>query len=276
MNKRRVLLVDDNGDILQSMKVLLERQDFEVVTATSVGNALREVVSQPFDVLITDLHLPNPGDGFAVVAAMRHSQPEAFTIVLSGYPDIKESAAAILLEADAVIVKPFDVASLIELIDKREKKAKPLRSSKETVASILERDANITVERWLHRVNQSEELSRIPLSDAQRTGHLAAITKQIAVRLRERPLMESGMTDSPAAVDHGQLRYHQGYTASLLVQESRILQVCIFETIKRNLSKVDFSILLPDIMVIADEVDSQLAQSIESFVKLQQSASASA
>ena len=46
----------------------------------------------------------------------------------------------------------------------------------------------------------------------------------------------------------------------MMVQESRILQVSIFETIQRNLSRVDFSLVLPDVMILADEVDSQLAQ----------------
>jgi hypothetical protein len=50
----------------------------------------------------------------------------------------------------------------------------------------------------------------------------------------------------------------------MIVQESRILQVCIFETIQRNLAVVDFSSVLPDIMLLADEVDSQLTQSIDS------------
>jgi len=68
----------------------------------------------------------------------------------------------------------------------------------------------------------------------------------------------------------GELRCRQGYTAPLIVQESRILQVCIFETIQRNLAHVDFSTVLPDIMIIADEVDSQLTQSIDSYVKANQ------
>ena len=58
----------------------------------------------------------------------------------------------------------------------------------------------------------------------------------------------------------------------MIVQDSRILQVCIFETIQRNLAHVDFSLVLPDVMVIADEVDSQLTQSIESFLRMPRAA----
>jgi len=46
-----------------------------------------------------------------------------------------------------------------------------------------------------------------------------------------------------------------------------MLQVSIFETIQRNLAGVDFSLVLPDVMLIADEVDSQLTQCIDSFLR---------
>jgi hypothetical protein len=52
----------------------------------------------------------------------------------------------------------------------------------------------------------------------------------------------------------------------MLVEESRMLQVSIFQTLQNNLRTVDFSLLLADIMAIADEVDSQLAQAMTSYI----------
>ena len=77
---------------------------------------------------------------------------------------------------------------------------------------------------------------------------------------------------SAAAVAHGKLRYLQGYSAAMLVHESRILQVTLFGTLQSNLNALDFSLLLPDVMTIADEVDAQLTQSMESFMKAMQKA----
>jgi hypothetical protein len=51
----------------------------------------------------------------------------------------------------------------------------------------------------------------------------------------------------------------------MLIHESRILQVIIFGTLHKNLSLLDFGLPLPDVMTIADEVDSQLTQKLESF-----------
>jgi hypothetical protein len=79
---------------------------------------------------------------------------------------------------------------------------------------------------------------------------------------------ESESIFSAAAVAHGKLRYSQGYSAEMLVHESRILQVTIFGTLQNNLNALDFSLLLPDVMTIADEVDAQLTQSMGSFMKL--------
>jgi hypothetical protein len=62
------------------------------------------------------------------------------------------------------------------------------------------------------------------------------------------------------------MRRLQGYTAGMLVHDSRILQVTIFGTLQSNLSALDFSLLLPDVMTIADEVDSQLTQTMDSFM----------
>jgi DNA-binding response OmpR family regulator len=272
--KLRVLLVDDNGGVLQSLKLILESHDFEVTPAGGVSEALRLIVSQDFDVLVTDLHMPNAGDGFALVTAMRHSQPQALTVVISGYPDVQEAIAAILLQADEILVKPLDASRLAALVRKKVENSNQGRAARESVASILERDVALTIKHWLSRAHKVETLDRLRLSDDERTQYLQDMTREIVLRLREKPLMETAARESPAAVAHGQLRYRQGYTAPLLVEESRILQVCIFETIKRNLGTVDFSLLLPDIMLIADEIDSQLTQSVESLLTLQQSAAA--
>jgi hypothetical protein len=58
---------------------------------------------------------------------------------------------------------------------------------------------------------------------------------------------------SIAARDHGRMRVQQGYTGTMLVEESRILQVSIFSTLQRNLVGVDFSKLLLDLVTIAEK-----------------------
>jgi CheY-like chemotaxis protein len=238
ITRPKILLVDDDGDELFLTRTSLEKQDCEVVSATSVTEALRQIATPGFDVLITDLHMPEPGDGFALITAMRHTQPEVLTIVCSDYPDVQKAMAAVLLQADEVLLKPFDVRQLGGLIDKRASTSKPfLAPAKESVASILDRDIASLIGRWLSRVERVEELAAIALSVKERTAYLPEIVRRLAVRLRTVRDIEAIDSRCAAAVAHGQLRFRQGYTAPLIVQESRLLQVCIFETIDRNLAR---------------------------------------
>src|SRR5579864_9110677 len=266
----RVLMVDDDAAVRSMMTQGLERKGFEVVGADSVTEALRRITTESFDVLITDLHMPDPGDGFTVVSAMRHSQPHALTLLVSGYPDVQSAMAAILLEADEIIVKPFEVGRLAELVREKMLARKPAaRLEKERVGAILQRCLNGIVEGWLIRAKQSSELSSLPLSDNERTGHLPKLVEDLALRL-SKPSAAAKDNDaifSNAAVAHGTLRQKQGYTPAMQVHESRILQVTIFGTLQSNLNSLDFSVLLPDVMTIADEVDAQLTQSMESYMQ---------
>jgi hypothetical protein len=71
---------------------------------------------------------------------------------------------------------------------------------------------------------------------------------------------------SKAAADHGDLRQKQGYTVAMVVEESRLLQVSIFTTLHNNVKHLEFSLLLPDVVTIADEVDAQLKEQMLCFM----------
>jgi len=264
-----VLLVDDDDAVREMMTLALEHQGFKVVTAASVTEALRHVATESFNVLITDLHMPNPGDGFTVITAMRHSQPEALTLLVSGYPDVPRALAAISLEADEIIVKPFNVGKLADLVREKTLNRRPsTRPEKERVGTILRRCVNGVVEDWLVRAKQSKELNHVLLSDNERTGHLPKLVEDLIVRLSKpsTTAKDGDAVFSAAARAHGKLRYEQGYTPAMLVHESRILQVTLFGTLQSNLSFLDFSLVLPDVMTIADEVDAQLTQSMDGYM----------
>jgi hypothetical protein len=137
----------------------------------------------------------------------------------------------------------------------------------ESVAAILTRCKNSLIDDWLTRTKNTPELNHLHLSDERRTGHLPKLVDDIVARLGKLnlPTKDSDASLSPAAVEHGKLRRTQGYSSAMLIHESRILQVTIFGTLHNNLSLLDFKLLLPDVMTIADEVDSQLTQTMESF-----------
>ena len=261
----RVLIVDDDDSVRLMLQEVFQRDGFEVVGASNVRDALRHIAGETFDVLLSDLHLPLAGDGFTLVSAMRHTHPDALTVVISGYPALDEAMSAILSQADEIFRKPIRIGPLKELIRARLEAPRTIKRVKpESVASILEREIENTIQNWLNAVEQDAELTCVPLTRTERTGHLPKLLQELVVRLQ----LDSGLPApiSVAARDHGEMRRQQGYTAPMVVEESRILQVSIFSTLQRNLCGVDFSRLLLDVVTIADEVDSQLKQAMFSYV----------
>jgi DNA-binding response OmpR family regulator len=260
----KILLAEDDDAVRDMLHEVLERDGFEVVTAANVRDALHCIATENFDALLSDLHMPHAGDGFTVVSAMRHTHPRAVTLVLSGYPAIDEALAAIRLQADEVLMKPIQVTALREAI--RNKLANPVAHRTlpaESVASILEHDLNATIHDWMAMVEQNEELTCVPLNFEARTGHLPNLIADLISRLRLPPTKKGA--PSLSARQHGDLRREQGYTAAMVVEESRILQVSIFNTLQNNLAKIDFSKVLLDVITIADEVDSQLKEAMLSY-----------
>jgi hypothetical protein len=134
----------------------------------------------------------------------------------------------------------------------------------ESVADILERELRHVIEDWLARVYQEPDLICIPPDYEERTGHLPRLLRDVIVRLRLDT--ESKAPISKATAVHGDLRRKQGYTVAMVVEESRLLQVTIFSTLHRNVKHLEFNLLLPDIVTIADEVDAQLKQQMLRFM----------
>ena len=263
----RILLVDDDDLIRETLTLVLKHAGFQVFAAASVNDALKLIGSQTFDVLLSDLHMPGAGDGLTVVSAMRHSHPKAITIIFSGYPQMKEAAAAILLQADEILVKPMAPAALIEtILDRLSRGSSSRTHPAESVATILDRSTESTIADWLLRVDEEPRVFSIPLTVQDRCAHLPQLFRDLIARLRNPLPLGTRALVSPAASAHGLLRREQGYSAAMMVEESRMLQVSIFQTLQNNLASVDFSLLLIGVMAIADEVDSQLAQAMASYI----------
>jgi YesN/AraC family two-component response regulator len=209
--------------------------------------------------------MPGPADGFTLVSAMRHTNPKAVTLVFTGFPALKEAMNAILLQADQVLIKPMPIPELVATIRENLHKAeKRMPTNTERVASILERDLLTTIADWLARVERETELTAVPLTREQRTCYLPKLLREVIHRLRV-PRSLGSKQVSEAAVEHGKMRQMQGYSLPMIIEESRILQVSIFDTLQKNILSVDFSLLLTDVMTIAGECDSQLKQAIVSF-----------
>jgi len=275
MTLSRVLLVDDNDEISAVFQEGLENYGFDVVIASGVRRALSLITSEQFDVLLYDLHTPDASDVFVVVNALLHVYPNTVLLVLSRYPALQGGLSALLLKPDEILLKPVRIVSITQRIRKMLENPPVHRSvTTENVASILQRDMETTIHSWMRQVERNEELCGVELGYADRTAHLPDLFNELISRLRSPS--EASIRLSTAAHEHGILRRQQGYTAAMVVEESRILQLSIFKTLQDNLRSVDFSKVLVDVRTIADEVDSQLKQQILGYMSSKPAKSAAA
>jgi CheY-like chemotaxis protein len=268
MSAIKVLLVDDDEVIRSSLSGVLEQSGFSVTTAPNVPKALK-LISGPetYDVLLSDLHMPGAGDGLTVVSAMRHSNPTAVTLLLSAFPEMNAAAQAIMHQADEILVKPMDLLSLVQIIRQRVANGPQRKREIENVAAILERTTEAATLEWYSRLEAESTLMSVCMSREERTAHLPVLFRELVARLRSDRPIGAPQLASGAASEHGIHRFRHGYTAAMLVVESRILQVSIFNTLQNNLVNIDYSMLLIGVMTIADEIDSQLSQAMSSFTE---------
>lgn len=263
--KNRVLFVDDEPTIRVTLQAILQREGFDVTVAATVPEALDYIAKQRFDALLADMNIGEPGDGFTVISAMRRCQPETATIVLTGYPDFESALKAIRSQVDDYLTKPADVKLVVSAI--RENIQKPRRFSpiqSKRVSTVLREQANHIIEEWLAATTGSEELSRIPLSNRERIDHLPAILAELADQVDSERFV-AGEEALEAARAHGIQRRKQGFNASNIVAESRLLHMIVSATLQQHLLSIDMSTLFSDLMQFGESLHQQLEESIRAF-----------
>ena len=114
----RILVADDDADMRLTLKLALEIAGYAVEVAGNAHEAVERQRSQPADVLITDIFMPD-ADGFEAIDAFRSEFPATRIIAVSGGAQFTKRdylPDAELAGADATLQKPFDVDTLLGLL----------------------------------------------------------------------------------------------------------------------------------------------------------------
>jgi DNA-binding NtrC family response regulator len=129
MEPVRILFVDDEPGILITLPEALRQRGFSVTAVGTVNEALAEITSAQFDVLISDLNFDHPADGFIVVSAMRRTQPNCVTLILTGFPRLDTELEAIRSQVDGYLTKPAQIPTLMSLIQEKLQQRNSSRSA---------------------------------------------------------------------------------------------------------------------------------------------------
>jgi DNA-binding response OmpR family regulator len=115
-----VFLVENHEDTVRYMQLYLEQLSYKVSIAADMSTALREIPKTRYDVLISDIGLPD-GDGWQLMELLGDGRPQ-FAIAMSGYGTGNDQRRSRDVGYDHHLVKPFTPDALLALLREAEKK----------------------------------------------------------------------------------------------------------------------------------------------------------
>lgn len=252
------MFVDDEPAIRETFPKILALGGHTVVSAATVSEALAHITAERFDLLISDLNVGHPADGFVVVSAMKRTNPECITFILTGYPGFESALQAIREQVDEYLVKPTDVGKLLKTIEEKLSRRKPLENlGYKRLSTVLRENIPLIVERALAAMKPGSDQRAFSVAAGWRDGGLADALREAA------DLMDEGGPAELEAADRSERRH----PLHLMVEEKRIIGQVLSEVFHENLLSLDLSRLMPDMAQLNNALFWQLAESVRAYVE---------
>ncbi|MBC7130274.1 response regulator [Candidatus Bathyarchaeota archaeon] len=136
--KARILIIDDDENIREALKAILEDEGYNVDMAGTAKEALEKTAKAFYNILLIDIKLPDM-EGIDLLPKIKDTTPKMRKIIVTGYPTLNNAIEAVNRGADAYIVKPFDVEKVLATIKEQLKKQKEEREyGEKKVAEFIE------------------------------------------------------------------------------------------------------------------------------------------
>lgn len=139
MNKR-ILIIDDEPYIRDMLQIFLEKHDFNVTIASSVKEGTKKISSESFDIIISDMMLPD-GSGIDILKFSKKRNPQEIFILVTAYSSVQSAMEAIKLGAYDYVTKPFKMEKLHHVLTNAIKEKK-LSTENENLNSIIQKEHN--------------------------------------------------------------------------------------------------------------------------------------
>jgi len=138
IQKNTVLIVDDDRAILESSQAIVESAGYAVQTAETARDAIRKAKSDWFDIALLDIKLPDM-EGTELLKQLQEIKPRMIKIMVTGSASLDNAIQSVNLEAKAYIVKPFNPAVLLQVIDEKLKERRAAeRIDEDNVTDFIE------------------------------------------------------------------------------------------------------------------------------------------
>jgi len=150
MEKARILIVDDDDSILETLGEILQEKGYNTDTAKSGAEAIEKSKTNFYNMALLDIKLPDM-EGTKLLIKMKETRPKMIKIMITGYASLQNAIEALNLGADAYIMKPLNPENLLKVIAEKLKiqsEAETMNQEKvvewiETRASKLEAERQV-------------------------------------------------------------------------------------------------------------------------------------
>ncbi len=170
-NKGKILVVEDEKSMREVLKILLEGENYEVVTASDGVAGLSFVEKDIFDLVITDMKMPKV-DGFEVLKKIKEVSPETIVIMITAFGTTESAVEAMKLGAYDYINKPFNIDEIRLIVKKAIEKK---RLSEELSVLRQKVETTYALENIIGRSPKMQELFKLIPRIAQSNSNVLII-----------------------------------------------------------------------------------------------------
>ena len=117
LRNERILVIEDDPGVSASIGMLLPARGYDVETASLAHDGLERAAATDFDLVITDLRLPD-GSGMSVIASLHNTQPALPIILMTSYSSLDTAIEALRNGAVDYVIKPFHNDALLFAIER--------------------------------------------------------------------------------------------------------------------------------------------------------------
>ena len=114
----RILVVDDDENIRNTVKAILEDEGYLVDVATTGKEAIQRTEETTYTVALLDIRLPDM-EGIELLKLMKDAVPRTRKIIVTGYPSMQNAVTALNNSADAYLIKPVDIEKLLKTVEEQ-------------------------------------------------------------------------------------------------------------------------------------------------------------
>lgn len=138
MGEKKILIIDDDEDIVESLSTLLSGAGFIVDTAVTGEEAVKKSKEKVYNVALIDIVLPDM-TGIDLLTKLEERKPRTRKVIITGYASLDNAVKALNLGADAYLIKPVDPEELINTVKKQiEEQENELIMTQEKIVKFIE------------------------------------------------------------------------------------------------------------------------------------------